>query len=331
MIRRTFAAVAVGALAVALAACGSDDEPGGDNGGDNGDQILIGFSQVGAESAWRTANTNSVRSAAEDHPRIELRFSDGQQQQENQIAAIRDFIQVGVDVIVLAPVVETGWDDVLNEARDAGVQVVLADRSIDTDDEDLYVTYLGSDFVEEGRNAGRWTVSEFADLDGPLRVAELEGTVGSAPANDRHDGFFEVLDAEGFDYDVVAAQSGDFTRDGGYEVMQAFLQSVGDEIDLLYAHNDDMGLGAIQAMEEAGIAPGEDIQIIIVDGSKAGFEAAVDGKINLIVECNPVFGPQLMDLIVDVHDGASVPKYIPVEEDVFTADDFADEVDNRQF
>jgi galactofuranose transport system substrate-binding protein len=328
--KRTLAVMSAGALALTAAACGSDDDAGG-AGGTGGDEILIGFSQVGAESAWRTANTNSVQQAAEDHPRIELRFSDAQQQQENQIAAIRDFIQVGVDVIVLAPVVETGWDDVLNEARDADIPVVLADRAIETDDDGLYVTYLGSDFVEEGRNAGRWTIEEFADHDGPLRIAELEGTVGSAPANDRHDGFFEVLDSEDYDYEVVAAQSGDFTRDGGKTVMEAFLQSEGDNIDLLYAHNDDMGLGAIQAMEEVGVAPGEDIQIIIVDGSKEGFEAAVAGKVNLIVECNPLFGPQLMDLIEQVHEGQPVDKYIPVDEGVWTQEEAADEVDNRQF
>jgi ABC-type sugar transport system substrate-binding protein len=328
--RRTFAGIGAGVFLLPLAACG-DDSDSGDGGG--GDGLVVGFAQVGAESAWRTANSTSVQDAAAADDRIaELKFVDAQQDQEKQIEAVRNFITQQVDVIVLAPVVETGWTDVLQEAADAGIPVVLADRGIEAADEDLYVTRLGSDFVAEGRSAGEWAATTFADDADGTRILELQGTTGSAPANDRKTGFFEVLDAEGLNYQIVDSQSGNFTAEEGKSVMETFITTHGlDGIDLLYAHNDEMGLGAIQAIEEAGFAPGTDIQIIIVDGSKAGFQAGVDGKLNYIVECNPVFGEQLMDVVVQVADGESVEKFTPVEEGVFDATQFEAELPNSQF
>ncbi|GAB3645436.1 ABC transporter substrate-binding protein [Glycomyces tarimensis] len=327
MLKKALAGIGAGALLLGAAACGSGDDDGG-----SADGLVVGFAQVGAESAWRTANSDSVQASAEADDRIaELQFVDAQQEQEKQIEAIRNFITQKVDVIVLAPVVETGWTDVLTEADQAGIPVILADRGIEEADEDLYVTRIGSDFVEEGRKAGAWTAETFADDDN-ARILELQGTVGSAPANDRKTGFFAVLDEEGLPYELVDSQSGDFTAEGGKAVMETFISTHGlEDIDLLYAHNDEMGLGAIQAIEEAGFAPGEDIQIIIVDGSKAGFQAGVDGKLNYIVECNPVFGDQLMDLVVQVANDEEVEKFVPVEEGVFGEDDFAAEIDNRQF
>lgn len=330
MFKQVLAGVGAGALLLGLTACGGGDDSGD---GGSGDGLVVGFAQVGAESAWRTANSESVKSAAEADDRIaELKFVDGQQEQEKQIEAVRNFITQQVDVIVLAPVVETGWTDVLQEAEDAGIPVVLADRGVEAADEDLYVTRLGSDFAEEGRKAGAWAVETFSgDADG-TRILELQGTTGSAPANDRKSGFFEVLDAEGLNYELVDSQSGNFTAEEGKAVMETFITTHGlDGIDLLYAHNDEMGLGAIQAIEEAGFKPGEDIQIIIVDGSKAGFQAGVDGKLNYIVECNPVFGEQLMDVVVDVANGESMEKFTPVEEGVFDSTQFEAELPNRQF
>lgn len=328
MLKKTLAGLAAGALLLTAAACGGGDD---DSGGD-ADGLVVGFAQVGAESAWRTANSDSVQSAADADDRIaELKFVDAQQEQEKQIEAIRNFITQKVDVIVLAPVVETGWTEVLGEAEQAGIPVILADRGIEAADEDLYVTRIGSDFVEEGRKAGTWVTEEFAGNDN-TRILQLEGTVGAAPANDRNAGFFEVLDDAGFPYELVDSQSGNFTAEEGKAVMETFISTHGlDDIDLLYAHNDEMGLGAIQAIEEAGYEPGVDIQIIIVDGSKAGFQAGVDGKLNYIVECNPAFGEQLMDLAVQVADGEDVEKFTPVEEAAFTADQFEAELPNRQF
>jgi simple sugar transport system substrate-binding protein len=328
--KKALAGIGAGALLLGMAACGGGaDDSGSDSGSDEG--LVIGFAQVGAESAWRTANSKSVQDAAAEAGH-ELKFVDAQQDQEKQIAAVRDFINQQVDVIVLAPVVETGWTDVLQEADDAGIPVVLADRGVEAADEDLYVTRLGSDFAEEGRKAGTWAAETFADDADGTKILELQGTTGSAPANDRKAGFFEVLDSAGLNYELVDSQSGNFTAEEGKAVMETFITTHGlDGIDLLYAHNDEMGLGAIQAIEEAGFKPGEDIQIIIVDGSKAGFQAGVDGKLNYIVECNPVFGPQLMEVVESVVAGDEVEKFTPVEEGVFDASQFEAELPNRQF
>lgn len=317
-------AAAAIALVTAAAACGGGG--GGQDGG--GDTIVLGFSQVGAESGWRTANTESIKEAAADAG-IELKFSDAQQQQENQIQAIRSFIQQGVDVIAFSPVVESGWDTVLAEAKAADIPVVLTDRAVETEQEGVYETFLGSDFVEEGRKAGRWLVEEYAGSDEDVAIVELQGTTGSAPAIDRKEGFAEVI-GEDEKFEVVASQDGDFTRSGGQEVMQAFLGSH-DDIDVLYAHNDDMALGAIESIEAAGLEPGEDITIISVDGIKDAFQAMADGDINVVVECNPLIGPQLMELVEKVHAGEEVPGRVEVEEGVFTQDQAEEELPDRAY
>jgi len=214
-------------------------------------KLVVGFSQVGAESGWRTANTDSIKSEAAKRG-IDLRFSDAQQKEENQIKAIRSFIAEGVDVIAFSPVVETGFEPVLQEAKKAGIPVVLSDRAVKVSDPSLYACFLGSDFIEEGRRAGNEAVKL---TDGKANIAELVGTVGSAPAIDRKKGFEEILKSHP-DMKIVMSQSGDFTRAKGKEVMEAFLKAPNaKDINLLFAHNDDMALGAIQAMEEAGISP----------------------------------------------------------------------------
>ena len=230
-------------------------------------KLVVGFSQVGAESGWRTANTDSIKAEAAKRG-IDLRFSDAQQKEENQIKAIRSFIAEGVDVIAFSPVVETGFEPVLQEAKKAGIPVVLSDRAVKVSDPSLYVSFLGSDFIEEGRRAGNAAVKL---TDGKANIAELVGTVGSAPAIDRKKGFEEVL-ATHPDMKIIMSQSGDFTRAKGKEVMEAFLKAPNaKDINLLFAHNDDMALGAIQAMEEAGIKPGVDIKIVSIDGVRGAF------------------------------------------------------------
>jgi ABC-type sugar transport system substrate-binding protein len=298
--------------------------------GRTGGAITVGFSQVGAESEWRTANTRSVQEALVE-PEFQLKFSDGQQKQENQIKAMRTFIAQKVDVIAFSPVVETGWDTVLQEAKTAGIPVVLTDRAVNVADESLYVTFIGSDFVEEGRRAARWLVEDSAGRSGPIRVVELQGTVGSAPANDRLKGFREIIDQDKR-FEVVRSQSGDFTRAKGKEVMEAFIKAEGaKKIDALFAHNDDMAIGAIQAIEEAGQKPGQDIRIVSIDAVRGAFEAMKDGKLNATIECNPLLGPQLAQLIRDVHSGKPVPRRVVVEEGVFTQDQAAAELPNRKY
>jgi simple sugar transport system substrate-binding protein len=303
-------------VAVLLTACasGSSQAGGGTTGGAASGPITLGFSQVGAESGWRTANTKSVQDSAKTAG-IELKFSDAQQKQENQIKAIRSFIQQKVKVIAFSPVVESGWDTVLKEAKTANIPVVLTDRAVDSPDKSLYKTFLGSDFVKEGHKAGEWLVKEFTSASGPVNIVELQGTTGSAPANDRKKGFADVIAADP-KFKVVASQTGDFTRAKGKEVMEAFLKSQ-SKIDVLYAHNDDMALGAIEAIEGAGKKPGQDIKIVSIDAVRDGMQALADGKINFIVECNPLLGPQLMDLVKKVAAGEQVPARIETEETEF--------------
>ena len=317
-LRRLVLCGAISAVAL-LAGCSRGDHVAGDAaggaaGGGKG-AIVLGFSQIGAESEWRTANSNSIKAAAAAEG-ITLRFSDAQQKQENQIKALRSFIAQRVDVIAFSPVVETGWETVMREAKSAHIPVILTDRAVQVSDESLYVTFMGSDFVEEGRKAGHWLLENTKDRKGDINIVELQGTVGSAPANDRKRGFQEVIAAEPR-YKIVRSQTGDFTRAKGKEVMEAFLKSEGRKINVLYAHNDDMAIGAIQAIEEAGLKPGRDILIISVDGVKGAFEAMLAGKLNVTVECNPLLGPQLMSAVKDVVAGKVLPRRIVTEESVF--------------
>ncbi|MBQ1074925.1 ABC transporter substrate-binding protein [Micromonospora sp. C31] len=312
-------------LAGSMAACGNSDT-GGDSGGD--DKLVLGFSQVGAESGWRTANTTSIKEAAAAAG-IELKFDDAQQKQENQIKAIRNFIQQKVDVIAFSPVVESGWDTVLKEAKDAGIPVILTDRAVDSADKTLYKTFLGSDFVKEGRLAGEWLVEQTKGASGPVNIVELQGTTGSAPANDRKEGFAKAIAANP-NLKIVASQSGDFKRADGKQVMEQFLKANPD-IDVLFAHNDDMGLGALEAITAAGKVPGKDITIITIDAVKDGMQALADGKFNFIAECSPLLGPQLMELAKKVEAGEEVPARIETEETTFTQEQAKAALPSRKY
>jgi len=291
-------------------------------------KITLGFSQIGAESEWRTANTESIKSSAKEAG-IDLKFSDAQQKQENQIKAIRSFIAQKVDVIAFSPVVESGWGTVLREAKAANIPVILSDRAVDEKDTSLWVTFMGSDFVEEGRKAGRWLLENYKGQ-GDVNIVELQGTVGSAPAIDRKKGFEEIIKAQPR-FKIIRSQTGDFTRAKGKEVMEAFLKAEGKKINVLYAHNDDMAIGAIQAIEEAGLKPGKDIIIISIDGVKGAFEAMMAGKLNVSVECSPLLGPQLMQAVKDLKAGKTLPKRIITKESIFPMDVAAKEFPNRKY
>jgi ABC-type sugar transport system substrate-binding protein len=292
-------------------------------------KIVLGFAQIGAESEWRTANTESIKSSAKDAG-IELKFSDAQQKQENQIKALRSFIAQKVDVIAFSPVVESGWGTVLREAKAAKIPVILSDRAVDEKDDSLWVTFMGSDFVEEGRRAGRWLVEKTKGTSGDVNIVELQGTVGSAPAIDRKKGFEEIIKTNPR-YKIIRSQTGDFTRAKGKEVMEAFLKAEGKKINVLYAHNDDMAIGAIQAIEEAGLKPAKDILIISVDGVKGAFQAMIAGKLNVSVECSPLLGPQLMQAVKDLKAGKTLPKRIVTQEGVFPMEVAAKEFPSRKY
>ena len=329
--KRTIGLFATGALVLALSACAGGTPAANTSSGAKGkalDQLVVGFAQVGAESGWRTANTKDIQAAFVE-AKIKLQFSDAQQKQENQIKAIRSYIQQKVDYIAFSPVVQTGWDAVLNEAKAAGIPVVLTDRAVDSKDTSLYVTFLGSDFIAEGKKAGDWLVTEAKGATAPVNVIQLEGTTGSAPAIDRATGFADAIKSDS-NIKVVASQTGDFTRAGGKQVAEALLKSH-PEATVIYAHNDDMGLGAIEAIEAAGKVPGKDIKIITVDAVKDGMTALAAGKINYIVECSPLLGKQMIEIITKLNAGETVPARIVTEEGTFTSEEAKAALPNRKY
>lgn len=287
--------------------------------------IVVGFAQLGAESEWRVANTDSIKETA-DKLGVELRFYDAQQKQDNQIQAVRKLIIEKVDVIGIAPIVETGWDEVFQEAKDAGIPIIIVDRRADVP-ESLYASYLGSNFLEEGRNAARVMAKL---MNGKANIVELVGTIGSAPANDRYRGFREILKSYP-DMKIIDSESGDFTKARGKEVMAAFLKKHGATITAVFAHNDDMAVGAIQAIEEYGLRPGVDIKIVSIDAAKGAFEAMIAGKLNATVECNPLLGPQFFELALKVVNGESVPKWVPSIETIFFPEDAAAILPTRKY
>jgi ABC-type sugar transport system substrate-binding protein len=309
-----------------LAACGSGQAPSGGGSGDG--KLTMGFSQVGAESGWRTANTKSIQDAAKAAD-VDLKFSDANGEQENQISAIRSFVQQRVKVIAFSPVVRTGWDAVLLEAKNAGIPVILTDRAVDTQEKDVYKTFLGADFVQEGQWAGDWVVKQYASAPGPVNIVQLEGTTGSDPALERTSGFAKAIAANP-NLKVIATQSGDFTRSGGKQVMEAFLKA-NPKIDVVFAQNDDMGLGAMEAIEAAGLKPGQDIKIVAVDATHDGMQALADGKFNFLVECNPLLGPQLMDLAKKVAAGESVPPRVVTPDQTFDQQQAAKVLPDRKY
>ncbi len=286
--------------------------------------LVVGFAQIGAESGWRDGETKSIKDEAAKLG-VDLRFSDGQQKQENQIKAVRAFIAQKVDVIGIPPVVTTGWETVFKEAKDAGIPVIFIDRKADVPAE-LYATFIGSDFVLEGKNAAIELGKQVSEK---ASIVELEGTVGAGPAIDRKKGFEDEIAANHKDVKILESQSGDFTLAKGKEVMQAFLKKYPKQIQAVYAHNDEMALGAIQAIEEAGLKPGVDIKVVSIDGEKAIFEAMAAGKANVTVECNPLLGPQFYEAALKLANGESVDKWIKSNEGIFRQDTAAKDLPTR--
>jgi galactofuranose transport system substrate-binding protein len=279
------------ACCASLTACGKKTEETTAN-----RKIIVGFSQIGSESDWSTANTLSIKGEAAKRG-IDLRFADGQQTQENQIKALRSFIQQKVDAIAISPVISTGWQNVLEEVHAAGIPVILSGREIDVTNPELYVTFIGSDFVEEGRRAAKWFID---NMEGDMKVFEMLGTPGSSPAIDRSEGFKQGI-ADHPRIQIVKQQTGDFESAKGKEVMEAFLKTPESKnFNALYAHNDNMALGAIQALKAAGRKPGTEIKIVSIDAVRGAFEAMIAGELNCTVECNPLLGPTIFDVVETV-------------------------------
>jgi len=280
--------------------------------------VHLGFSQLGDESEWRTASTNDIIRAAQSAG-VQLIFENALQQQFNQIRAIRSFILKGVDIIAFCPIVEDGWDNILEEAQAANIPVIVVDRKIETGREGLYTAFLGANFHREGVKAGEWMVKRFADSEGPVRVAEMSGNPGSSPTIGRYEGIREVF-AQNPKFEIVFSESGDFMRSKGRELMVEILRDTPD-IDILFAHNDDMALGAIEVMESNGIKPGVDITIVSVDAQTSGLEALVQGKINCLVECSPYVGDDLMMLVYNILNNEPFDPFTYTETKIFTDTD----------
>jgi ABC-type sugar transport system substrate-binding protein len=280
------------------------------------ENLTVGFIQTGSEGGWRAANTASFKETA-DQLGINLKFYDAQNKLENQLSAFRNFIaDKEVDVIILAALETTGWEEVLKEAQDAGKVVVLEDRRIDAP-EDLYATYIGSDFAEEGRK-GAVEMCKLLEGSEKKNVVELVGNVGSSAAKDRGQGFREKMGDCGIT--IVKSQTANWDATEGKAVMEAWLKETKD-IQGVFAQNDEMGLGAAQAIKEAGLTPGTDIKIITFDATAGAFKAMIAGDINTVVECNPLLAPQVYEAALKAVNGESLPKWVPSQEGVFYAAD----------
>ena len=285
-----------------------------------GNLIVVGFSQVGAESEWRVANSESMKNALSEENGYELIFDDARNEQENQIRAIRTFIQQDVDYIVFSPRVETGWNSILQEAQDAGIPVIVIDRDIEVADRSLYTAYIGSDFRKEGETAIKW-LEHFLEKEGrteePIHIVHIQGTIGSSAQIGRTAALETALERN-TNWQIVAQEEGDFTRAKAYEVMGSILKETSD-IDVVYCENDGEALGAIDAMEEAGLSCNADGGVIVIsfDATKLGLTYCLEGKIALNVECNPLQGPYVAEIIQRLQRGETVEQVKHVEETAF--------------
>lgn len=282
---------------------------------DETDFIVVGFSQVGAESDWRNANTRSMQQALSEANGYRLMIDDAQQKQEKQITAIRNFIHQGVDYIVLAPTTEKGWDTVLAEAKAAGIPVIIVDRMIEIEDDSLFTCWIGSDFLGEGRNAVRWMDEHLKGQE--LRIVHLQGNLGSTAQLGRTAGLNEGLSTHE-NWQLVYRKSGDFTQAKGQELVEAILAD-GLSFNVIFSENDNMAYGAIDALKNAGLTPGEDVSIISFDASRHALELVMQGQISYDVECNPLHGPRVEGIIRKLENGLTPPKLTYVEETAFDA------------
>lgn len=304
-----------------------------DNSSDNSSTglIKVGFSQAGSESDWRVAHTNSIRDSLTASNGFELIYENGNGDQNKQIQSIEGFIKEGVDIIVFTPVVEDGWDEVLKKAKDAGIPVIITDRMVSAGEDDLFECWVGSDFIKEGENSINWLV-DFMEQNSTKenhKVVILQGTLGASSEKGRTDGIHNILDNLD-NYEVVFEETGDFNEIDGEETMKKAINSV-DDFDVLIAENDDMAIGAIKALKDNGMNPGSDITVISYDATKRGFQAMVEGSLNVDIECNPLHGPMIAELINDITSGKSVEKIQYVTEGIYPAETAADEIENRVY
>ena len=330
------ALLTVAMVATMVVGCGGKggDDAAADESADSGsDVITVGFSQVGAESDWRTANSESMKETFSEDNGYKLIFDDAQQKQENQITAIRNFIQQEVDYIVLAPVTETGWDTVLQEAKDADIPVIIVDRMVDVSDDSLYTAWVGSDFKLEGQKACAW-LNAYAEAKGleEINIVDIQGTIGASAQIGRSEALNEAVEEYG--WNLLAQQTGEFTQAKGQEVMESMLKQY-DNINVVYCENDNEAFGAIDAIEAAGktVGPDGDILVMSFDTTNAGITDTLSGKIICNTECNPLHGPRVEEIIKALEAGKDVEKQAFVEEGIFAfgSDVLTITVDGEEF
>nr|WP_305136944.1 ABC transporter substrate-binding protein [uncultured Schaedlerella sp.] len=340
MKKKVLSVFLIAAMALSMTACGSGnsgsgsgssegdtapasdeaEDTGSEGDADSGEPITVGYAQVGAESDWRTANTESFKSTFIEENGYKLIFDDAQQKQENQIKAIRSFIQQEVDYIVVAPVVETGWETVLEEAKEAGIPVILSDRMMDVSDDSLFEAWVGGNFVKEGETCGDWLADYLEEQgrgDEEINMVTIQGTIGASAQVGRTEGMANKLE-EHSNWKMLDMQSGEFTQAKGQEVMESFLKSY-DDIDVVICENDNEAFGAIDAIKAAGKSCGPDGDIIVVsfDSVKAAFESMIAGDLNATFECNPLHGPRVAEIIQKLEAGETVDKIQYVDEAYF--------------
>ena len=292
--------------------------------------LILGFSQIGSESAWRIGNTKDIEDQAQNYG-VNLMFENANQKQENQIAAIRRFIAYKVDVIAFSPIVEEGWDNVLTEAKDAGIPVILVDRDISTQKEGLTTCLIGADFYNEGVMAGEYLIRK-ADSLGleHVNIVEITGTENSTPMRQRQAGFADAI-ANDSRMTVLESIDGDFLKSRGAECMRYLLDTYGDSIDVIYSHNDEMTLGALPEIEKAGFAPGKDIIIISIDGGQEAIDVLKEGRINCVVECTPKLGKEVMETAIKLKAGEEVNEVIHPVEQVFSDEQDTSKIPDRGY
>lgn len=338
IIRRLAAAMLLTAVLAGMTACANMQSPKQDYGTDIDDGlIVVGFSQVGSESSWRVANSESMKAALTEANGFELIFDDAKQKQENQYKAIRRFIQQNVDYIVLAPITETGWDDVLLEAKNAGIPVIIVDRQVKVSNPMLFTGWVGSDFEKEGETAVNWLEEELAARgrsEDSISILHLQGTIGATAQLMRTRGLEKAL-VEHENWSLAALLEGEYTEAKGYEVTKDFLEKNPETpIDVVYCENDNMAFGVMRALDEAGLAYGGEDGIIIVsfDAVRSALEACLEGRINLCVECNPLHGPRVVKIIQELEAGEKIFKESYVEETAFSYREITREIiDTRAY
>lgn len=290
--------------------------------------FVLGFVQLGSESGWRLGHTKSIQEACIKNG-VELIYYNAEQDYDNQVKYLRSLIVNRVDVIIFSPIITTGWDNVLKEAKDANIPVIVVDRNLELEDPSLITTYIGSDFTKEGRYAGKFIKETFKNTDKDIKIVELKGTEGSTPTIGRKIGLREIINLDD-NISVVYSANGDFLQSKGYEIMSKVLK-MGFEYDVIYSHNDSMTYGVIEALEEKGINPGVDVTIVSVDGEQKAIELLKEGKINCIVECNPLIGEEIVELAKKIANGEEVNKRNIIEETVFTKDYDFDTLEPRGY